>query len=109
MDIEKAFDSWDQNFLISTLGIYGFGKNVIFWVKILLKDQESGVINSGTTTKYFSLGRGARQGYPVSGILFVLALEVFFIFINRSLRLKEWQLLITTNFTVLMLMIQPFS
>ena len=89
MDIEKAFDSLDQNFLISALEIYGFGKNVIFWVKILLKDQESCVINSGTTTKYFSLGRGARQGYPISGFLFVLALEVFFIFINQSLRLKE--------------------
>ena len=89
MDIEKAFDSLDENFLISALESYDFRKNVIFWVKILLKDQESCVINSGTTTKYFSLGRGARQGYPVSGILFVLALEVFFIFINRSLRLKE--------------------
>ena len=89
VDIEKAFDSLDENFLISALESYDFRKNVIFWVKILLKDQESCVINSGTTTKYFSLGRGARQGYPISGILFVLALEVFFIFINRSLRLKE--------------------
>ena len=27
MDIEKAFDSLDHNFLISTLEKYGFGKN----------------------------------------------------------------------------------
>ena len=27
MDIEKAFDSLDQNFLIYTLGKYGFSKN----------------------------------------------------------------------------------
>ena len=81
---EKAFDSWDQNFLISTLEIYGFGKSFIFWVKILLKDQESCVINGGITTKYFSLGRGARQGYPISGFLFVLALEVLFIFIKSK-------------------------
>ena len=32
-------------------------------MKILLKDQGSSVINSGTTTKYFSLGRGASQGW----------------------------------------------
>ena len=47
MDIEKAFDSLDHNFLISTLEKYGFGQNFIIWVKILLNDQESCVINGG--------------------------------------------------------------
>ena len=53
MDIEKAFDSLDHHFLILTLEKYGFGKNFILWVKILLRDQECCVINGGTTTKYF--------------------------------------------------------
>ena len=43
-DIEKAFDSLDYDFLMLTLEIYGFGKNFILWVKILLRDQESCVI-----------------------------------------------------------------
>ena len=60
MDIEKAFDSLDHNFLISTLEKFGFGQNFILWVKILLKDQESYVINGDKTTKYFLIGRGAR-------------------------------------------------
>ena len=47
MDIEKAFDSLDHNFLISNLEKYGFGQNFIIWVKILLNDQESCVINGG--------------------------------------------------------------
>ena len=75
MDIEKALDSLDHNFLIFTLEKYSFSKSFILWVKILLRDQESCVINGGTTTKYFSLGRGARQGDPISAILFILALE----------------------------------
>ena len=79
MDIEKAFDSLDHNFLISTLEKYGFGKNFILWVKILLRDLESWVINGGTTTKYLSLGRCVRQGDPISPFLFVLALEVLLI------------------------------
>ena len=32
------------------------------WVKILLRNQESCVLNGGTTTKYFLLGRDAHQG-----------------------------------------------
>ena len=51
MDIEKAFDSLHHKF---------FGKNFISWVKISLRNQESSVLNEGTTIKYFLLGRGAR-------------------------------------------------
>ena len=84
MDIEKAFDSLDHHFLISTLEKYGLDKHFILWVKILLRDQESCVVNGGTTTKYFSLGRGVRQGDPISAFLFVFALEVIFILVKSK-------------------------
>ena len=70
MDIEKAFDSLDHKFLISSLEKYGFGKNFMSLVKILLKNQKSCVLNGGTTTKYFLLGRGARQGDQIAAYLF---------------------------------------
>ena len=66
MDIVKAFDSLDHNFLIPTPAKYGFDKYFILWVKILLRDQELCVTYGGTATKYFSFGRGARQGDPIS-------------------------------------------
>ena len=74
MDIEKTFDSLDHDFLILTLENHGLGKSFTLWVKILLRDQESCVINGGTTTKYFSLGRGAHQGDPVSAFFIYLLL-----------------------------------
>ena len=89
MGIEKAFDSLDHNFLISTLEKYGFGKNVTLWVKILMIDQKSCAINGGTTTNYFSVVRGACQGDPISVFLFVLALEVFFILIKPKPEIEE--------------------
>ena len=69
VDIEKAFDSLNHTFLLATLKKFGFGENFIQWITILLKNQESCVVNGGTTTGYFNLERGARQGISHSCIL----------------------------------------
>ena len=53
IDIQKAFDLVNQEFLILALKRYGFGKMFIKWVKTLLNNQESCIINGGFTTKYF--------------------------------------------------------
>ena len=85
MDLEKAFDSLDHKFLISVLNKFGFGQNFISWIEIILKNQESCVINGGTTTKYFKLNRGARQGDSISAYLFILAFEILFLLIKKIL------------------------
>ena len=51
---------------------------------MLLRDQESCVINGGHTTTYFRLERDARQGDPILAYLFILALELFFILIKSN-------------------------
>ena len=40
VDIEKAFDSINHCFLIKVLEKYGFEKDFIKWIKILLQVQE---------------------------------------------------------------------
>ena len=88
MDIEKAFDSLDHDFLVNVLNKFGFGSNFISWIKLLLNSQQSCVINGGITTPYFNLEKGARQGDPVSAYLFILALEVLFVFIKSNENIK---------------------
>ena len=66
VDIEKAFDSVNRVFLIAVLEHFGFGQSFIKWIKIMLKNQESCVINGGKISKYFKLERGTRQGDPIS-------------------------------------------
>ena len=53
VDIKKAFDSHDHEFLLVVLK--KFGNNLIDWIKILLTNQESYAINGGSTTSYFKL------------------------------------------------------
>ena len=84
MDFKKAFDSLDNNLLILTLKKYDFGQSFTLRLKILQKDQEPYVINGGKTTKYFLLCRSARQGYPISAILFILTLEILFLLIKTN-------------------------
>ena len=78
MDIKKAFNSLDHNFLLSAFKNIGFGENFIHWIKVLWNNQQSCVINEGFTARYFNLEKGANQGDPISAYLFILALEVFF-------------------------------
>ena len=55
---------------------------------MLLNSQESCVINESNTTPYVNLGKGAPQGDPVSAYLFILALEVLFVFIKSNENIK---------------------
>ena len=64
IDIGKAFDSISHCFLIKILEKQGFEKGFIKWIKKLLQNQESCIVNGGTTTTYFQLEKGTRQGDP---------------------------------------------
>ena len=87
-DIEKAFDSLDHNFILAVLEKMELGIDFIQWVRTLLNDQQSCVMNIGTTTRYFNLNRGTRQGDPLSAYLFPLATEVVFIMIRENVDIE---------------------
>ena len=76
IDFEKAFDSIEWNFLIKALKRFNFGDSFIKWVNVIYKNISSCIINNGKCTPYFKVTRSVRQGDPLSGYLFIIALEL---------------------------------
>ena len=60
MDIEKVFHSLNHFFLLAAFKKFGFGTSSIKWIAAILNKSKSCVMNSGKTTEYFQLNRGAR-------------------------------------------------
>ena len=88
IDFEKAFDSIEWCFLYSCLKAFNFGPEFIKWVKTFYKNVSSCVINNGVSSPSFKLGRGVRQGDPLSPYLFVVAIEILAIFIRSNTNIK---------------------
>ena len=88
MDIKKAFDSVSHEFLLLILEYYGFGPNFISWIKLLLLNQQSSAFNGGESTGYFKLGRGCRQGDPISAYLFIMVIEIIFLMVRDNNLIK---------------------
>ena len=75
LDFEKAFDSLEWEYLFKVLNIMNFGPSFLNWIRTFYSNISSCVINNGHSSEFFSLQRGVRQGCPLSGLLFVLAVE----------------------------------
>ena len=96
-DFEKAFDSIEWKYLQKCLEVFNFGPQLRQWVSVLFKDITSCVLNNGFATKYFNLSRGVRQGCPLSGILFVIGVEILNNAITRSNEIRGIQIDKKTN------------
>ena len=93
-DIEKAFDSVDHTFLFSTLKKFGFGFDFIQWIKTLLSNTQSCVMNNGYSTGYFDLERGTRQGDPLSAFCLFLFLKFYSFRFVKITRSQDLQLMV---------------
>ena len=75
LDAEKAFDRVEWHFLFSTLNTFGFGDAFNNWVRLLYNRPLAAVRINGQLSSYFPLGRGTRQGCPLSPLLFAIVIE----------------------------------
>ena len=76
IDFEKAFDSLEWEFLSKTMETFNFGSDFKRWIQVLYNNISSCTVNNGFSSPFFNLHRGVRQGCPLSGMLFTLAVEI---------------------------------
>ena len=84
LDIEKAYDSINWNFLMKVLHKMGFGARWMEWIWWCISTANFSVLVNGVPAGYFSNFRGLRQGDPLSPYLFVLGMEVLSVLIRRA-------------------------
>ena len=70
LDQSKAFDRVDHQFLAAVLETTGFEPEFRKWISILI----SIVLVNGRRSRAFAIEQWVQQGYPLSPLLYVLAL-----------------------------------
>lgn len=88
IDFEKAFDSVSWSFLHKVITFFGFGPIMCRWIKTFMYNIKSAVTVNGTMSSWFNIGRGCRQGDPVSPYLFILCVEILGIMIRENKLIK---------------------
>jgi hypothetical protein len=75
MDLEKAYDHVNWDFLLFVLRRCGFGEKWCSWIKHCISSMRFSVMVNGSPNGFFRCSRGLRQGDPLSPLLFVFVMK----------------------------------
>ena len=84
LDIEKAYDSINWDFLLQVMGMMGFRSRWLSWIKWCISTVSFSVLINESPAGFFLSSRGLRQGYLLSPYLFVIGMEALSCLINRA-------------------------
>ncbi|XP_026451437.1 uncharacterized protein LOC113351711 [Papaver somniferum] len=76
LDISQAYDTISWEFLYRTMKKLSFSAKFCNWILMLLKSSKISIMLHGGPIGFFGIGRGLKQGDPLSHILFIIAEDV---------------------------------
>jgi hypothetical protein len=86
LDLSKAYDIVDWNFLEDALLKMGFNRIWVNWIMRCVKSVKFSVLVNGQLTEMFTPSRGPRQGDPLSPYLFLFVAESLTKVINGAVQ-----------------------
>ncbi|GKF67224.1 reverse transcriptase, partial [Tanacetum coccineum] len=87
VDLNKAFDRVEWDFLLATLKKMGFGDVWCKWIRSCLTNYDLEFMVNGESMGVIKPQRGLRQGDPISPYLFIIVADVLSRQINRAMEL----------------------
>ena len=92
IDAETAFDKIQHLFMINTLQKAGIEGTYLNIIKAIYDKLTANIVLNGKILKEFPLKSGARQGCPLSPLLFNIVLEVLTTVIREEKEIKGIQI-----------------
>lgn len=77
MDLKKAYDQLEWNFLDKTLDVWGFSKDFRWMIRSCVSLVRFSLLLNGSIYGSFHLERSLCRGDPLSPLLFILCSEIF--------------------------------
>ena len=75
LDLRKAFDTIEWNYLRAALQTFDFGPDILNWFQVIYNQASSCVLHNGRASDFFLLEQGVRQGCLLSaGLLLVVGI-----------------------------------
>ncbi|GAU33402.1 hypothetical protein TSUD_20950 [Trifolium subterraneum] len=90
VDFERTYDTISWNYLEKMMIKMGFAERWMKWIRACIFNSSMSVLTNGSPMEDFTVGKGLRQGDPLSPFLFLIAAEGLTGMVNKAVEIGKY-------------------